>query len=589
MQVEEKFGPYTALKNRIMSLVTQLIAIQEEKCMQYLDVVLQIETLPFTQNTFYYTSCRDKWLAKYKAAREQKESLSVAAKSGFPDPPRPGPDSSSNGGPFPLSLSSEPPLRRTLDEVSTTELPFTTASSVEAAAKLSVFGDSGTPATPATGSSTAASNPSAVPISQARSTIGSSGTLPGISQPAGPFASQAPDSIFATLKPSPSLPSKGLFGSSGTLHPTPGGTGLATPSTPRTLVSVPAKPNISWPSIGSSASISSGAPQTKPTPIGSSFFAVPPSSGTPASNPSNTNLPSPFAFSTPAPPKVNPSGTGPSILLSPAGSPAPDTTKPGSATPFGGLFSAQSSGAPQAKPSSTGSTLFPGLPGFASPTGSVTMKGGSTISYTGIFAVPHLVQPPPVQPHRVDISPFIGGFTKSGVCNFPEKSFEEMRVEALTARRPIKKAPNLKMKARATIPSAIVQSDASEQDYNDALSALAKIGITGLTKEDLGRLQPSDQYTRELNVMAQVRAYFGISYRRVIDNVPLIIDYMFVQALGKELQLFLISGLALGTADATLKCAAYLAEDPETRALREEVVARRRRLHDVALELRKIM
>lgn len=339
MQVEEKFGPYTALKNRIMSLVTQLIAIQEEKCMQYLDVVLQIETLPFTQNTFYYTSCRDKWLAKYKAAREQKESLSVAAKSGFPDPPRPGPDSSSSGGPFPLSLSSEPPLRRTLDEVSTTELPFTTASSVEAAAKLSVFGNSG----------------------------------------------------------------------------------------------------------------------------------------------------------------------------------------------------------------------------------------------------------PPVQPHGVDISPFIGGFTKSEVCNFPEKSFEEMRVEALTARRPIKKAPNLKMKARATIPSAIVQSDASEQDYNDALSALAKIGITGLTKEDLGRLQPSDQYTRELNVMAQVRAYFGISYRRVIDNVPLIIDYMFVQALGKELQSFLISGLALGTADATLKCAAYLAEDPETRALREEVVARRRRLHDVALELRKIM
>ena len=47
----------------------------------------------------------------------------------------------------------------------------------------------------------------------------------------------------------------------------------------------------------------------------------------------------------------------------------------------------------------------------------------------------------------------------------------------------------------------------------DALSALAKLGYVGLTVDDLGKLNPPDEYEEELNVMAEVRAYFQVAYK----------------------------------------------------------------------------
>lgn len=47
----------------------------------------------------------------------------------------------------------------------------------------------------------------------------------------------------------------------------------------------------------------------------------------------------------------------------------------------------------------------------------------------------------------------------------------------------------------------------------DALSALAKLGYVGLTADDLGKLNPPDEYEEELNVMAEVRAYFQVAYK----------------------------------------------------------------------------
>lgn len=47
----------------------------------------------------------------------------------------------------------------------------------------------------------------------------------------------------------------------------------------------------------------------------------------------------------------------------------------------------------------------------------------------------------------------------------------------------------------------------------DALSALAKLGYVGLTVDDLGKLNPPDEYEEELHVMAEVRAYFQVAYK----------------------------------------------------------------------------
>ncbi len=51
-----------------------------------------------------------------------------------------------------------------------------------------------------------------------------------------------------------------------------------------------------------------------------------------------------------------------------------------------------------------------------------------------------------------------------------------------------------------------------EQAIREALAALAKLGLN-VTAEDLGKLNPPDEYEDELALMAEVRAYFDVSYK----------------------------------------------------------------------------
>ncbi|KII84204.1 hypothetical protein PLICRDRAFT_46578 [Plicaturopsis crispa FD-325 SS-3] len=120
---------------------------------------------------------------------------------------------------------------------------------------------------------------------------------------------------------------------------------------------------------------------------------------------------------------------------------------------------------------------------------------------------------------------------------------------------------------------------------NAALAALADLGYSGITAEDLGKLNPPDEYETELEAMAEVRGYFQVAYKRVIDNVPILIDLLFVKAVSKDVQSFLVTKLGLGTANATARCAQYLAEDPNIVQRRDELVARKKRLENVADEL----
>lgn len=113
--------------------------------------------------------------------------------------------------------------------------------------------------------------------------------------------------------------------------------------------------------------------------------------------------------------------------------------------------------------------------------------------------------------------------------------------------------------------------------------------------------------------MAEVRGYFQVAYKvsflvlspgvqpilsshslpcvvlnlnkRVIDNVPSIIDLHFVKLFAKGLLPFLIAKFGLGTAQAGTRCAAFLAEDPGIVARRDELVARKRRLETIETEL----
>lgn len=67
--------------------------------------------------------------------------------------------------------------------------------------------------------------------------------------------------------------------------------------------------------------------------------------------------------------------------------------------------------------------------------------------------------------------------------------------------------------------------------------------------------------------------------------MPSLIDLKFVKAVGKALQPFLINKFELGSNEANVKCAKYLAEDPVVTAEREELGVKKRRLEKVQEEL----
>lgn len=135
------------------------------------------------------------------------------------------------------------------------------------------------------------------------------------------------------------------------------------------------------------------------------------------------------------------------------------------------------------------------------------------------------------------------------------------------------------------------------------LSALAELTRLGypVKEDDLGKLNPPDEYQEELEVMAEVRAYFQVSYKvcsarafvclqtvltvaraqRIIDYIPLSIDQHFLYALAERLQGVLIEKLGLGSAKADARCAQYVAEDPHVNAQRAELLAKKKKLESV--------
>ncbi|KIY62353.1 P-loop containing nucleoside triphosphate hydrolase protein [Cylindrobasidium torrendii FP15055 ss-10] len=95
----------------------------------------------------------------------------------------------------------------------------------------------------------------------------------------------------------------------------------------------------------------------------------------------------------------------------------------------------------------------------------------------------------------------------------------------------------------------------------------------------------SDEYNQAIVMMAEVRAYFQVAYKRIIDNVPRIIDHDCLQALSEAMNDTLTSGLGVGDDAASYRLRSYFAEDPAVQAEREELMAKKAKLEDVVKKL----
>ncbi|TFK21930.1 hypothetical protein FA15DRAFT_644882 [Coprinopsis marcescibilis] len=67
------------------------------------------------------------------------------------------------------------------------------------------------------------------------------------------------------------------------------------------------------------------------------------------------------------------------------------------------------------------------------------------------------------------------------------------------------------------------------------LRGLTEMGLDGVRAEDIPKMLRPDQMEPAINIMADVRAYFQVCYKRFADNVPLAIDHEFVQGIERDI------------------------------------------------------
>ncbi|KAJ7027364.1 P-loop containing nucleoside triphosphate hydrolase protein [Mycena alexandri] len=120
------------------------------------------------------------------------------------------------------------------------------------------------------------------------------------------------------------------------------------------------------------------------------------------------------------------------------------------------------------------------------------------------------------------------------------------------------------------------------------LSALAAIGLNGIHAEDLVKLLPPDRLDPALTIMADVRAYFQVAYKRIADNVPAAIDYELVRGVGRELLPTLYGGLGINGPDGMRICRELAQESPSVAGKREELMKRLERLETATRELMRV-
>ncbi|KAF8997232.1 P-loop containing nucleoside triphosphate hydrolase protein [Hymenopellis radicata] len=97
--------------------------------------------------------------------------------------------------------------------------------------------------------------------------------------------------------------------------------------------------------------------------------------------------------------------------------------------------------------------------------------------------------------------------------------------------------------------------------------------------------QPADAASPEIVLMAEVRAYFQVAYKRIIDNVPRAIDYDGLIALSSRVNAALVRGLGVDTEGSSTRLKEYFAEDPEVSDLRAELQAKQKRLEEITTRL----
>ncbi|KAI6167303.1 P-loop containing nucleoside triphosphate hydrolase protein [Pisolithus thermaeus] len=127
----------------------------------------------------------------------------------------------------------------------------------------------------------------------------------------------------------------------------------------------------------------------------------------------------------------------------------------------------------------------------------------------------------------------------------------------------------------------------SNPEVNRVLAGLAQLGISARA-DALPKLLPSDPMQTGLDIMASVRAYFQVSYKRFVDAVCMSIDHEAIRGVERGLDRVLWDGLEVTGPGAEERCAAMFQEPAATAGRRQELTRKIERLQMAKGELRQL-
>ena len=114
---------------------------------------------------------------------------------------------------------------------------------------------------------------------------------------------------------------------------------------------------------------------------------------------------------------------------------------------------------------------------------------------------------------------------------------------------------------------------------DNLLGVLAAYGIHLSSIKQLVRIH-ADEYDAELGVISHVAAYFDISSKRLIDDIPKVFETVFAREFGLELGKVLMTKLKIVGEGALGNCARYIRDEPTVQVKRDELTRHQGILQD---------
>lgn len=136
------------------------------------------------------------------------------------------------------------------------------------------------------------------------------------------------------------------------------------------------------------------------------------------------------------------------------------------------------------------------------------------------------------------------------------------------------------------------RNDTSGEEDDDPIALIirgvAGLGLQEFKVDDIYKLYPRDRMESAIDIMAGVRAYFQVAYKRFADNVPQAINHELIRGIKRDMLKTLFSQLGLDGPDGHRICKDLAQESPQIAGRRLDLQKKIERLETASSRLLNI-